>query len=326
MKNFISYFFGQGEEVEFKYFSLAHILPIIILAGVIALIIVYRNKIRNFKHEGRLRFAMAFTLIITEMSYFWRLVGVESLNANPVDHLPITVCGWAIIFCSFLVLTNNQNLFDITYFWVLTGSIFGILTPTVITYCGPTRFRYYQFWLEHTLGFVTLFYMMFVHGMRPRVKSMFKSYGVLLILAGIAIFANLNLPGANYLFMAMPEDTASILDILPKNYPLRVSIMAFLMALLFFLAYLPWLVIDLKRKKKGLPVFEFACVKVSTTEEKIDELIEENVAQKNVDTKEKISKKSTTKNKAETNLNNQNKTKSKDKAILVNPKTKTKNK
>ena len=46
-------------------------------------------------------------LIITEMSYFWRLVGVESLGANPIDHLPITVCGWAVIFCSNLVLSKG---------------------------------------------------------------------------------------------------------------------------------------------------------------------------------------------------------------------------
>lgn len=195
MKNFLDYFFGQGETAEFKYFSFAHILPILITAGIITLIIVYRKKIKEFKHENKIRMALAFLLIITEMSYFWRLVGVENLNANAVDHLPITVCGWAVIFCSFLVVTKSQSLFDIAYFWVFAGSIFGVATPTVIEYCGPTRFRYYQFWLEHTLGFITIFYMMFVHGMRPNFKSMIKSYCCLLILGAIAIWVNLTLPG-----------------------------------------------------------------------------------------------------------------------------------
>ena len=44
------------------------------------------------------------------MSYFWRLVGVPDLNPNPVDHLPITVCGWAVIFSAFYLLTKNQTL------------------------------------------------------------------------------------------------------------------------------------------------------------------------------------------------------------------------
>jgi len=295
MKEFFSYFFGQGKEVEFKYFSWAHILPILVLGGIIALLIVFGKKIKNWKHEGKLQFVLAFASIITEMSYFWRLVNVSSLEKTPIDHLPITVCGWAIIFCSFLVLTKNQTLFDIAYFWVFAGSIFGILTPTVITYCGPTRFRYYQFWLEHTLGFIILFYMMFVHNMRPNIKSIFKSYGMLLILGVIAIIANNMIPGANYLFMAMPEDTASVLDILPKNYAVRVLLMAFLMALLFFLAYLPWLILDIRRKKKGLPLV-FAPTTEPVTIPANTPVVEENPTNNKIK-EEKIVSKSTTKKK-----------------------------
>jgi hypothetical integral membrane protein (TIGR02206 family) len=184
------------------------------------------------------------------MSYFWRLVGVESLNANPVDHLPITVCGWAIIFGSFLVLTKNKTLFDITYFWVFAGSVFGLLTPTVITYTGPTRFRYYQFWLEHTLGFIALFYMMFVHDMRPKVKSIFKSYIALAVLGVVSIIFNNMFPGANYLFLARAEATKSILDFLPSNYIVRITIMAMVIGTLFFVLYLPWLIKD-KKELKG---------------------------------------------------------------------------
>ena len=84
------------------------------------------------------------------MSYFWRLVGVPALEPNPVDHLPITVCGWAVVFASFMVVGKSQTLFDLCYFWTLGGSIFALITPTVLTYTGPTRYRYYQFWLEHT--------------------------------------------------------------------------------------------------------------------------------------------------------------------------------
>lgn len=147
MVEFMTHLWGQGETVEFTYFSLAHILPIAIMLAVIGLIIIFRKKLRNCKHEDKIRLTLGFILIITEMTYFWRLAGVESLNSSAVDHLPITVCGWAIIFSTFLVLTKNKTLYDIVYFWVFAGSTFGILTPTVITYCGPTRIRYYQFWL-----------------------------------------------------------------------------------------------------------------------------------------------------------------------------------
>ncbi len=250
MKEFFHYFFGQGETIEFENFTLAHFLPIILLGGVIFLIYKLQDKIRNYKHEGRIRLGLAFAMIITEMAYYWRLVGITSLEPNPFDDLPISVCGWVIIFCSYMMVTKSQGLFDIAYFWLFAGTIFALITPTVITYTGPTRFRYYQFWLAHTLGYVGIFYMMFVHKLRPTVKSAIKSYVSLAILAVIAYVANSVLgPGANYLFMAKPEDTPSILDILPPNFALRLVIMAAAVSTLFFVSYLPWLIKDLKAKK-----------------------------------------------------------------------------
>ncbi len=250
MKQWIAYFFGQGESIEFVNFSPAHFIPILLLGAVIYLLYRYREKIRTCKYEKNIAMTLAFIAIICEMSYFWRLVGVTSLSPNPVDHLPITVCGWAVIFCSYLVVTKNQTLFDISYFWLFSGTVFALITPTVISYCGPTRFRYYQFWVEHTIGYIIIFYMMFVHKMRPTVKSAAKSYGLFIILALIAYAANRMLgPGANYLFMAEPEATPSILDILPPVFAVRIVVMASIITAMFALAYLPWYLKDRKTKK-----------------------------------------------------------------------------
>ena len=249
MKEFFAYFFGKGDEVEFREFSFAHLAPILVAAGIIFLIFHYRDKIAASRHEVKFRYIMAFMMIVSEMSYFWRLVGVPSLGANPVDHLPITVCGWSIIFCSYMVVGKSQSLFDISYFWLFSGTIFALITPTVITYTGPTRFRYYQFWIEHTMGYISIFYMMFVHKMRPTIRSAIKSYSLLAVLAVVAYTANSILgPGANYLFMARPEDTPSILDILPPIFALRIFIMAAAITLMFALSYLPWYLMDRKKR------------------------------------------------------------------------------
>ena len=250
IKEFFIYFFGQGDQIEFTNFSLAHFLPILTMVAVIFLIRHYRVQLRDYKKEANLRYLLAFALIITEMSYFWRLVGVPSLSPNPVDHLPITVCGWVVIFSSYMVVGKSQTLFDIVYFWLFSGTIFALITPTVISYTGPTRYRYYQFWLEHTLGYVAVFYMIFVHKMRPTFRSLIKSYVALAILGVIAFTANRLIgPGANYLFLAKPEDTPSILDILPPNFLLRLVIMALAVSTMFFVSYLPWYLMDRKAKK-----------------------------------------------------------------------------
>lgn len=252
MVEFLKYFLGKGETEEFTNFTLAHFLPILVAVAIIFVVRVYCDKIRTLKHEPVLRYILAFALILSEMSYYWRLVAIPSLGPNPVDHLPITVCGWVVVFSSYMLIGKSQTLFDISYFWAFCGSIFALITPTVITYTGPTRFRYYQFWAEHLLGYVALFYMIFVHGMRPNKKSLVKAYVSLIVLAGVAYWANQLIgPGANYLFMARPEDTPSILDILPPNFTLRLLIMAAAITFLFVLAYLPWYIMDKKKKTKA---------------------------------------------------------------------------
>ena len=187
-------------------------------------------------------------LIICDMSYYWRLAGIPADNPGAVESLPIGVCGWAVIFCSFMLVGKIQTLFDISYFWLLSGSVFALITPTPLTYTGPTRFRYYQFWLEHTLGFIAIFYMMFVHKMRPTIRSAVRAYVALAVAAVFAYFVNRLIPGANYLYMARPESAPSILDILPPNFALRITIMAAVITALFCLAYLPWYIKDRRAK------------------------------------------------------------------------------
>lgn len=253
MKEFLQYFFGQGTEVEFTNFSLAHLAPILIAVGLILTIYRFRDRIRSCKQEQTFRYILAFALIISEMSYFWRLVGVPALNPNPVDHLPITVCGWVAVFSSYMIVTKSQTLFDISYFWLFSGTLFALITPTVISYTGPTRFRYYQFWAQHTLGYVAVFYMIFVHHARPTIKSAVKAYLSLCVLAAVAYTANQLIgPGANYLFMARPESTPSILDILPPNFALRLLIMAGVVTFMFVLAYLPWYLKDRRTQKQPM--------------------------------------------------------------------------
>ena len=250
MKSFLHYFFGQGESVEFVSFTLAHVIPILITAVWIYCIYRWKDKLRESRWDLRLRYILAFVLIVSEMSYYWRLIAMPSLKPNPIDHLPITVCGWVAVFASYLVIGKSQTLFDLCYFWAFSGSVFALITPTVISFAGPMRFRYYQFWAEHLVGYVAIFYMIFVHKMRPTIRSLIKAYVGMVLLAALAFYANLLLgPGANYLFMARPESTPSVLDILPPNFVLRIAVMVSVITVLFVLAYLPWYLKDRKAKK-----------------------------------------------------------------------------
>lgn len=251
MKECLRYFFGAGTEPEFALFTPAHFAPIVLLIGVLFLLYRYREALRESPHETKVRYVLAFVLIICDMSYYWRLAAAPWLSGGPAESLPIGVCGWSVIFCAFMMVGKSQRLFDIAYFWLLTGSLFALITPTPLTYCGPTRFRYYQFWLEHTMGYVAIFYMIFVHGLRPNRRSLVRSYCALLAMAVLAAWVNHMIPGANYLYMARPESAPSVLDILPPNYGLRVAIIVAVITAMFGFAYLPWYLKDRKASTKA---------------------------------------------------------------------------
>ena len=248
MKEALTYFFGAGSEQEFSLFTVAHFAPVLAMLLVIWWIWKKQDAIRKSRHEVKVRYILAFALIIADMAYYWRLAAAPWLSAGPVDSLPLGVCGWAAIFCSFMLVGKCQSLFDIVYFWILSGSLFALITPTPLTYTGPTRFRYYQFWADHTLSYIAVFYMIFVHKMRPTVRSAVKSYCALVAMCIVAYWVNSMIPGANYLFLARPEAAPSVLDILPPNFFLRTAIMAAVITAMYGLAYLPWYLKDKKEK------------------------------------------------------------------------------
>ena len=75
------------------------------------------------------------------------------------------------------------------------------------------------------------------------------------VLAVIAYYSNRLIGnGANYLFLASPEEAPSVLDILPPNFFLRTLIMAAAITALYAVVYLPWYLKDKKAKKAGQPV------------------------------------------------------------------------
>ena len=88
-------FFGYGEKGDFRQWSLAHILPILIAVAIIILIWHFREKLRNYKHEKTARFIFIFIMVLCEMSYFWRLSYVgpgTDPDKSMMRFLPLQVC------------------------------------------------------------------------------------------------------------------------------------------------------------------------------------------------------------------------------------------
>ena len=216
--NFFGYsvkFDANGNRIkDFTNFSLAHFIPLILFGVAIFLIWKFRNFFKNWKFEENFRFIWAAVMIFVEMSYFWRLLYVGSSETGQVvsllDKLPLQVCEWTCIISSFMLMKKKDNwMFQLCFYVCLIAGTCALVIPeTVLPYTGPGYYRYYQFWLEHMLPTLSVFYLMFVHGFKPRFKGMFAAMGFLSVLGVISIICNHTLKdhNAEYLYFYLFDD------------------------------------------------------------------------------------------------------------------------
>lgn len=245
-------FFGYGEEGDFKAWSLAHFAPIIVAA--IAIILIYKNRsaIRNWKHEENFRFIYIFIMLMWEMSYFWRLLYVGP--AEPGRHtlltkLPLQICQWTLITCCFMMAKKSKELFHMDFFLVLSFSPLALLVPAVISNCGPRYFRYYQYWGEHLMPIVGMFYMMFVHRMRPQFRGVVYMAILLAIMAVPGIYMNNIVRDAHFFYLK--PGYFSMLSFLPDSQGLLAVIYLSAAFILCAIEYSIYKLI-VKRQKNGV--------------------------------------------------------------------------
>ena len=245
-------FFGYGEKGNFKYFSFWHFLPIILLIAGIILTYIYREKIRNSKHEKTFRTILGCVMLFAEMSYFWRLlyIGNSDLGEhNMLTRLPFQICEWTCIFAVLMVFTENKHCFDIDVVVCLTVGILPLALPAVIQRTGPLYYRYYQFWAEHLLPIYAVFYMMFVKEYKFEPKKSYKALIFLLILGLCCIYLNAKIPTATYMYLQGDDLGEALTSLLPVNQFGRLGIYVAVVAFLFFIEFLVFYFI---RKRKSI--------------------------------------------------------------------------
>lgn len=248
-------FFGYSETPVFKYFSPAHLLPILLLGIGIFLVYRYRERLRGWKHEDTFRTIMGAWLIFSEVSYYWRLlyVGNSQDGTQMMTFLPLQLCEWTAYAAAFMLIKKNRHLYDIAFYITLTLGLIPIATPAVLTGVGFAHYRYYAFWFEHTIPILGVCYMTFVHGFRPDYRKVYKPLAMLGVLAGLAIYANLHIPGANYMYLAAGTPGDSLANILPANVWARLAVATAAICVVFALISLPQILRERKEKRRTAP-------------------------------------------------------------------------
>lgn len=105
----------------FYFFSQHHINTLLILVGIYILIFLFRNKLRTPKIDIKIRYIIAASLILQELSLdMWKLYNGAW---HPRTSLPLHLCGASIVLSAIMLINKNYTLFEINYFWGLGGAI-----------------------------------------------------------------------------------------------------------------------------------------------------------------------------------------------------------
>ncbi|AIO19183.1 Integral membrane protein [Candidatus Izimaplasma bacterium HR1] len=235
-------FFSDEVGIKLVPFNAIHLMLFVFVIVGCILIYVYREKLRNYKHERKVAKTVALLAFFWEMGlYLWFILnGIWTWEHS----LPISLCAFTLFIGIFALYFKKYELFAIGYFWTW-GALASVLFPDIEF--SVDRYRFYQFMIGHVNFFLMFVYMIFVYKWYPTWKDWRKSCIALSIIVGILIIAS-NASGANLMFMLNGAD--SPFEMFEQfgyfGYLVGVILMSFGIILIWFIPF----IIYHKRQKK----------------------------------------------------------------------------
>lgn len=214
--------------------SLQHLIPILLAVGFTVGIIKYSNNKLNKKQQQSLIHALGCLVSIVLLSFHVYRIGFDDYNFK--TDLPLYLCSLMALLVPIFTYFRKYWMFEILVFWIIGGTLQGVITPDIAV--GFLSFDYFRYWVVH-LGLLSIvFYFIFVFKMRPKLKSVFKSF--LAMQGYVLLMVILNyLLDANYFYLNEKPKSASLLDYFGE-WPIYIIVVQLIMIPLFLLIYLPF--------------------------------------------------------------------------------------
>lgn len=243
----MGFFSAAPNNLIFENFSFMHVLSIAFLVVSVALLIIFRNKIAKWKYEKYFLYSITALAIVFEITFrLWIILTNEITLFS--ECLPFDLCSLTLILACILCFAPKKRwMFILVYFYSM-GSIASIIFPGLCGF-GADHFRFYHFFYTHIYIVFVAMYFSFVRKYKITFKGFAYSSLVLFLLSGIMLIFNYILD-ANFMYLMHKPHFGSPLDILGE-WPDYVYVMSLTVIFVLFLAYLPWIIINWRRKRKN---------------------------------------------------------------------------
>lgn len=218
-------------DYPFQLFSLSHISMVLLTLVLIGCMYFYRESIRE-KHKQHIKYTLLVFLIVGEI--FFHLWYLLHDKWDLVINLPLQLCSISLYLCAIMLLTRNYKVFEVAFFVSMIGAFIAIITPEL--FFGMPHMRFFQFFFVHIAIILSCFYMVWIEGFTPTIKSVMKAFVTLNIIAGFVFITN-QIIGSNYMFLSRKPSNPSIIDFLGP-YPFYILSLEVFALLSFILLYL----------------------------------------------------------------------------------------
>ncbi|WP_051302390.1 YwaF family protein [Salibacterium aidingense] len=217
---------------SFTWMGTAHILVFIILLLLCFTMIKGRKGFRRCNAQKYIHRGISALFILGEISLqiFYITNGVW--DASYALPLHLTSFVWITTILAFTA--GHKIWFEVTFFAGVGSALLTIITPDLAHYGFP-HYRFFHFFITHSLVILAVCYMLVVEQRTLRVTSVFRAWGVLNLYAALVFLLNL-LTGGNYMYlMKKPEQTTPIDWLGP--WPYYILSLETVALIVFFIMY-----------------------------------------------------------------------------------------
>ncbi|MEW4923058.1 TIGR02206 family membrane protein [Algibacter sp. 2305UL17-15] len=222
--------------------SLQHLIPIVV-ALLFCVVFINFAKYKLHKKQQELAIHLVAWFISLSVLVF-HIYYILKGNYDVATDLPLYLCSLLGLLIPIFTHYRKLWMYEILLFWIIAGTFQGVITPDIAE--GFPSFDFFRYWIVH-LGLLTvIFYATFVFNMRPKLKSVFKSFLALQLYVILMILGNYLLD-ANYFYLNEKPESASLLDYFGA-WPWYVILAQIVVIPYFLLIYLPFYVVERRKK------------------------------------------------------------------------------
>ena len=227
----------------FELFTPSHIVTMIIIA-VAWIGVPFALKRKNGERiDTVFRYTLAILLVAQYLGWMlWEaIVGRFTIALS----LPLNLCDMSNFLCAVLLINRKYKLYEVLYFWALAGTIQSFITPNI--YYAFPHFEFFVFYVQHGGEILSILYLTFVTGFRPKALSMAKAAGYLFLFVGAVYLFNV-LTGSNYMFLMADTPHESIVSKMIKIFgppPRHIIGLGLVSAVSIAVLYIPFAIKDL---------------------------------------------------------------------------------